>query len=308
MVEDIPIPHGTAVRIRFGVAVEGFLRKLAEQLQTNAEGVFFSQQNPKAGLGCCPFHLKLITSLDLSGQSCLTVQNILKEVGSNIDNVVQGLVLPVCTVDSMGLVSLKISSSDCLVVGKSLSQRLPGTNNWSSSHEDNLVVSIGSFRGPHTTAFESWLNAELKSNSAVFPHFIADILELSEECSFIQDPVRLSGIKLEQSKINNKFNSSINGDAPIVEDLSPLQKDGKISIEQRLLTSAASLILKIGGAGIIKMDPTSSSAANSPQKKITKYSIIPSEINKWQDQCSKIFTMLDGMLQAVGAKVSIEQT
>jgi hypothetical protein len=312
------IPSGACVRIRLDKAVESFLSKLAEQLQSNAEGVFFAQQDPRAGLGCCPFHIKIISSVNLTGESCQTISSILHDVASTLESV-QGHVLPVCTVDSVGLVSLKISSSDCLLIGKHLSHLLPGANSWSSRHESHLSVSIGSFQGPHTTAFENWLNGELTSNSSVFPIFYGDILELSEGGqNFIQKPAKLSGkelkeiepthvqeihTKVERNDIKSKT-SLTSGTTEVVPFVSPISEKSA-SFGQRLLTSAATVIQKIEGSGTIKMESNPLSAKSSTTNNPLKNSIFPSDMVKWQDQCSKLFTMLDRMLQAVGHKVKL---
>lgn len=298
--EDLQLPKGAYARIRFDGAVSGFLSTLADQLQTNAEGVFFSQLDPHAGLGCCPFHMKLISPSEMGGLRYLTVLNLLKDIGLKFEGI-QGQVLPVCIVNRSGLVSLKISCSDFLPISKHIADVLPGAIDWSMKQENELTVTIGIFMGTHISAFESWLNGELSSNSSVFPVFFCDTIELSEECHpVVNEQIKLAG-KLRQRNVqssNQQGNSMSNITSHSNTDTS--DKD-KSSIEQRLLSAASTLCMKIGGTGMISINTPRSNQSNEP----TSFSIIPTEPAKWHENCSKIFAMLDAMLRSVGSKVII---
>ena len=299
------IPQDAYIRLRFELYLENFFRTLAEQLQSNAENVFFAQHNPRSGLGSCPFHVKLLPPASLSEQSCSTVSNILQSVASKFASV-RGQVLPVCTVDNEGLVSLRINSSGCRLINRFLTTLVADTDH-DRIEEDYFLVSIGRFQGPHTKAFEVWLNKELTKNSAVFPAFQCHYIEVSEECNtLIQGPLRLLAEPNSEPLVSN--HSSKNNDNS-KETFKPVHSsdgyssragsDKKITLENRLLTSVNSLTHKIGGLGTIWVDQIGSESVST----LLRCCVVPNEMKKWQEQCLKVFIMLDGMLQAVGPKV-----
>ena len=295
--KDILIPDDACVRVTFESAVSIFFGKLAEQLQTNAEGVFFIQQDPLARQGCRPFHIKLIASNSLAGISYKTISGIMRDVGLLCKDA-KGHVLPVCVVDSKGLVSLKISSTDCVLIGKQISQLLFDTNGWCPDHEISLLVNIGTFHGPHRSAFEVWLNGELRSNSSAFPPFHAEFLELSKKCgNFLEEPVRLlrrssspeirSVIKDKQDTSNHASKSR---DFESILNSSELKEQ---SNRKRFVALVTSITKKMRGAGIVK-------ALNS---KVERYSITPIDLGQWHSDCKKVTSILDEMLCTIGPKV-----
>jgi hypothetical protein len=307
---DLVIPAGVYLQIKFESSVETFLKMLAEQLQSNAEGVFFAQQEPRARLGCSPFHLKVVSSGNLIGRNYSKVMAILQDVGSRYDNI-QGRVLPICVVDNQGVVSLKISSSDCLEIVKQMTELLLGDNIWPVSNDEDLLVSIGSFNGPHTAAFEDWLNGELRSNSSVFPIFHAEFLELSESCgNFIPESVRI--LRKEQKQVDTASHFKI----PEIEknlDKSSADRGSELSLDssnqtfeqqsavQRLVLSLKPISQKLVGGGIIKKDVPKSASIH---QNMTRHSIVPSEVKLWQELCAIMIRTLDSLLQSVGPKVS----
>lgn len=302
--EEMAIPDGVCVRITFESAVATFLSRLAEQLQTNAEGVFFIQKDPLTQLDCRPFHIKLISSTGLTDISYQTISVILRDVGLLCKDT-QGHILPICVIDNDGLVSLKISSSDCLLIGKRISRLLFDANGWCPDYEVSLLVSIGEFHGPHKSAFEAWLNGELKSNSSAFPSFHAEFLELSQSCdNCLQEPIRLSRrhsptdtrflIRDKENLPNHGFRGRSNDPAPESE------KSPKEFNRVRILAFTASTTTKMRGAGIIKAMSNKTPEAHS---KIRRYSITPIEIGQWHFGCKTIMGMLDEMLLTFGPKV-----
>jgi hypothetical protein len=306
------IPNGTFVCLRFEPTVEIFLQKLTEQLQTNAEDVFFAQQNPKSGIGSRPFHLKIIGPSRLHGKTCQTVSSILTDISSNFATV-RGQVLPICTIDDQGLISLRIKSRDCSLVTRFLSTLLQEKND-TVNHENDTIVTIGSFQGPHSAAFEIWLNNELTRNSSAFPHFQCQFIEVSEECGpLVKSPLRLvgqpasdttgrlplktSGLTEDYPTIGQSSNQSSHGDVAVFHQ-------SKLSLEERLLTSVSTLTQKMRGTGIIRTERCKSDPpTNGTLPTFLRCYIIPVETEKWQNQCLKVFIMLDGMLEAVGPKV-----
>lgn len=306
---DLVIPAGVYVQIKFESSVEFFFKMLAEQLQSNAEGVFFAQHDPRARLGCSPFHLKVIPSVNLSGRNYSKVMATLQDVGSRYDNI-QGRVLPICVVDGEGVVSVKITSSDCSQIIKHISELLLGNNIWPVSHDEDLLVSIGSFNGPHTAAFEDWLNGELRTNSSVFPIFNAEFLELSESCgNFIPESVRIS--RKEQKQIDSSSNFKI-PDIENISDKMHADRSGELSFEslnqtfdqqsavQRLILSSTPISRKLFGTGIMKNDTVRSAPT---LQNMSRYSIVPSEMSLWQEQCSNMIRSLGSLLQSVGPNV-----
>jgi hypothetical protein len=195
------------------------LATLAEQLQNNAEGVFFSQLDPQQQQQTpqpCPFHIQLVPAAVLEGLSNDRVAELLKDCGAKFGSL-HGQILPLCTVTPAGEVALKINSSDHVAIVQHVVQALPeapAVDGWPLK-DDGLVVRIGMFKvgamlpfvpvpvpvpvpcrsfaltcvailvclwypqGPHISAFETWLNGELSTNSGVFPLFRCDTLELS---------------------------------------------------------------------------------------------------------------------------------
>lgn len=306
---DLVIPAGVYLQIKFESSVETFLKMLAEQLQSNAEGVFFAQQDPRAKSGCSPFHLKIVSSGNLIGHNYSKVMAILQDVGSRYDNI-QGRVLPICVVDSHGVVSLKISSVDCSQIVKNITELLLGNNIWPVSNDEDLLVSIGSFNGPHTAAFEDWLNGELRSNSSVFPIFNAEFLELSESCgNFIQESVRI--FRKEQKQVDSASHFKI-PENENTSDKASADRGSKLSLDsssqmfqqqsavQRLVLSLTPITQKLVGTGMMKKDIPRGAAS---LQNMTRYSIIPSEVNLWQEQCTSMIRTLGNLLQSVGPKV-----
>lgn len=299
------IPQEAYIRLRFELYLENFFRTLAEQLQSNAEDVFFAQHDPRSGLGSCPFHIKLLPPASLAEQTCSTVSNILQSVASKFV-FARGQVLPVCTVDNEGLVSLRVSSSSCRLISRFLMTLLSDTDH-DRSVEDYYLVSIGCFQGPHTKAFEIWLNNELTKNSAVFPAFQCHYIEVSEECNgliqgrlrLLAEPTSEHSISVHSSKMNDDSKETFKTIHNTDGYSNRVGSDKKITLENRLLTSVNSLTHKIGGIGTIWVDQIGSESVPT----LLRCCIIPKETKKWQEQCLKVFIMLDGMLQAVGPKV-----
>lgn len=142
---DVLLPADAHVILRFDTEVEAFLATLAEQLQINAEGVFFSQMDQQQQR--CPFHIKLVPTAALHGLTSGRMAEVLKDVGSNFGNL-QGQILPVCTVTPSGEVALKISCGDHVAMAKHIVQALPGSpasDGWPPK-DDGLVVRIGMFK------------------------------------------------------------------------------------------------------------------------------------------------------------------
>ena len=301
---DILIPDDACVRVTFESAVSTFFGKLAEQLQTNAEGVFFIHQDPLARQGCRPFHIKLIASNNLAGISYQTISGIMCDVGLLCQDA-KGYVLPVCVVDSKGLVSLKVSSPDCVLIGKRISQLLFDSNGWRPEYEVSLLVNIGTFHGPHRSAFEAWLNGELRSNSSAFPPFRAEYLEISNRCgNLLEGQVRLSQGSCSPDTrpvINDKQDTS--NHASKCRDFESILDSSKLKEQlnrKKLLGLAKPITDKMRGVGIVKaLDPMTYES----KSKLKRYSITPVDLSYWHSDCRKIMSVLDQMLQIIGPKV-----
>lgn len=306
------VPDGTHLRFRFEQQVENFLLKLADQLQTNAEGVFVALQNPKLGPEISPFHLELLTWADLAEESCETISKILSIISANFE-LVRGQVLPVCTVDERGRVSLRILSGSCLLISNYLFGVLPNIKR--SRSDDHFHVSIGSFQGPHNAAFEIWLNKELARNSAIFPSFQCHYVEVSEECSaLIENPTRRLAGSVQGTRSSPvsapKGDTAVKGLIATEKNFSGSQSSKAVigatfSLEERLHASITLVTQQISGSGIIYAEWINPNVNTGTLPKASvRCSVVPAERKKWQDQCMKIISMLDGMLQAVGPKVT----
>ena len=305
-------------RIRFEEEVEVFLTALAEQLQSNADGVFFATRSP--------YHIQLISATELQGISVQKTLEILKDLGNKYDKI-QGNILPVCTVNRSGQVSLKISCSDFLVVAQHVAGLFPGANDWSVKQDDYLIVSIGTFQGPHISAFENWLNGELSTNSGVFPLFTCDIIEIAGEGgSTIGEQIKLcekprqrrSVVLLEETNgENDRRKSTTNNDSPRAvtsgdttsidnaagsgtagtgDDKANVNGDvpskaiERVPDSQRLVTAVDPICKKIGGgSGMI-----------TPS--FMSYAVLPTEPARWQEQCQKLYEILNQLLRSIGAK------
>lgn len=315
------ISIGTYIRVRFDAYAKCFLHKLADQIATNAESCFFSvKQNPENH-----FHIKLLTSYDLTNKSVQTVLNALNDTRSIFP--IHGQVVPSCIVDSKGQVSLKINSNDCVQISEHLSKflLLPGAFD-SHPSEDNLLVKIGNFKGPHILAFETWLNLEFNKNSSSFPSFIGSAMELSDEWgnSITLNPFlpesEQEDVLLEENEFVGSIINATDDNTEIVEPTAALTSTVTTEIKpkkeiktmgQRLITAATTIVNKLGGQGVvIKMEENSVvdiativAENDSVEPKQRNYAIVPSDLNEWQTQCSKLFTLLDGMLRDLGVKV-----
>ena len=300
--DDVLIPAGVDIRIRFESSVETFLSSLAEQLQTNAEGVFFVQQDP--------FYIKVVPSGIIRGSSSNRVTAILQEVGARLDDV-KGEVLPTCVVDGDGRVSLKISSNDCARVMKDVSRLILDGNCWSVDGDDDLFVSIGSFKGPHTNAFENWLNGELRSNSSAFPSFNAESIQLYGGSSvFMQQSVRLTKKEIIYDSdivvhsldldLDSELNQEVENDPQHLEAVVAIVCNIE-TIVREISQSSAAITQKINGTAAIKKEIRKSSQTTLTN--VTRYSIIPSDFKQWQEECSHMIQILRATLLSVGSKV-----
>lgn len=298
--DDVLIPVGVDIRIRFESSVETFLSSLAEQLQTNAEGVFFVQQDPS--------YIKVIPSVIVRGRSIKKVVSILQDVGSRFDDV-KGEVLPICVVDGDGRVSLKITSNDCLRLIREVSQLILDGNCCSVDRDDDLLVSIGSFKGPHMNAFENWLNGELRSNSSVFPSFNAEYIELyGGSSTFMQKSVRLtkketlfvSDIVVSSLDLGTESNIEVEDESEQVETIVDIVCDIETTILE-ISKSSAAITQKISGTAVIKKEVRKSSQTTLTN--MTRYSIIPSDFKQWQEECLNMIQLLKATLQSAGPTV-----
>ena len=330
------IPNNTFIRILFDDSANFFLKKISEQLQHNTGENFVSQLDPRAGLGCAPFHIKLISSVDQTDLTCEDVIEILRQTGEKFE-AVHGNLLPVCTVNRLGWVSLKISCRDCVVIGRHLHQMLPGASDNCSRIEDNLAVNIGLFTGIHIAAFEEWLNKELLNNSAVFPFFRGCFIELSEECGGLTNgPIKLQGqparkslVRLLESDTPPPTPSVIRENEQqmdfleamerttrnIVDDFKEDELDDHLNATETSTNSQIARPLTSGSEQTIQQRLLTSTLTHC--KKITDLGLLIADVMSFPDfdlispkdseflkkQCGKIFCMIDGLLKAVGPKV-----
>jgi hypothetical protein len=92
---------------------------------------------------------------------------------------------------------------------------------------------------------------------------------------------------------------------PIVDNVpdasSAAPASSTTSVEQRLITTATSLCQKVVGEGLIA---AAAAAAADGDKSSSIFFVTPVESSRWQEQCSKVISMLDGMLRSVGSRVS----
>lgn len=156
--------------VRFDEETENFLRRLADQIQSNVRGQFFSLLDSRAILFPV-FHMKILSSF---GESSV-VGNVLRETGTKFEQVT-GTIQPICRVSYDGLVSLKLNCENLLMLVSFLTDCFPGSQLRFSSLDD-VFVDIGRFSGPQLSAFEAWLNNEFSINSSVFPSFRGKYIE-----------------------------------------------------------------------------------------------------------------------------------
>lgn len=198
------IPPGTSLRVRFDVESEAFLTTLTNQI-VESVGVFQAQMS----YSVTPFHIKLVelpstmirssSNAFYSGNDCSMVYSRVLDVANRFYSI-QGQVIPQCYVNpATGEVSLRIKSADCMLIGRQLANALPGSNDWCCKTEENLLVSIGTFRASHKADFEVWLNKELSNNDkTMFPLFVSSTIEFSEEwlaAGIPQQIVMLTGLR-----------------------------------------------------------------------------------------------------------------
>ena len=195
------VPPGVILRIRFDLDCDAFLTSLTTQIVSNVH-VFQSHER----YGNSAFHVKLVelasnmlSPPNNAAYMALTCQQTFQRVVEVCArfNRIEGKVVPECIVNpATGEVCLHIKSTDCVMIGRQLSNALPGSNDWNCRLEENLLVSIGTFRGSHKSEFQDWLNNELSSNTDLFPSFHASSIEFSEEWlagGYPQQAVLLTG-------------------------------------------------------------------------------------------------------------------
>ena len=197
------VPPGVMLRIRFDPECDAFLTSLTTQIVGNVN-VFQSHERYSAS----PFHIKLVelasnmlsppNNAAYTALTCPQTFQRVAEVCARF-NRIEGKIVPECIVNpASGEVCLHIKSGDCVNIGRHLSNALPGSNDWNCRLEENLLVSIGTFRGSHKSEFQDWLNNELSSNTDLFPGFSATSIEFSEEWlagGFPQQAVMLTGLR-----------------------------------------------------------------------------------------------------------------
>lgn len=326
------IPNGTFIRILFDNEASYFLQKISDEIQQSTEGSFISQLDVRAGIGCPPFHIKLISSVEMTSLDWDSVHELLERTGE-VYEAVQGHILPICSVTRTGLVSLKISCRECVEMGRHLAKYLPGANDTVSTIEENLSVSIGTFNGKFKAAFEDWLNKELAENSPVFPFFKGEYIELCEDqngffLGSLRDcrPVRFMGkprarksivplievdTPLPSPKVGTEGDRDIDGNSS--------GHDGSGDDDRAIHASASQEKESVGGLALIEQKLLASTLSNC--KKLMQahelfghvvvlennpaYDIIvPVDADLWKKHCASIFRMVDGMLKQVGPKVS----
>ena len=186
-------PIGSHVRFILGPNIDDFINRLAKQLQVSCYDqirmteMFVPQYDSRVQLGTSPFCVKMIDSLHLYKLSCNEIFNIVRMIGSSY-NGMYGQVTPIATVDSNGVVSLKI---DCLKMNEIRGYFRSIIND--TMQTDPLNITIGVYTGPNILAFTQWLENELLKNSVYFPSFYCDVIELSEHFNGIiaHYPIRL---------------------------------------------------------------------------------------------------------------------
>lgn len=207
----------------------------------------------------------------------------------------------------MGTVSLKVNCNDCIKISKYLSSRLIGSQVSSTSQiEDTVLVTIGSYNGPQLSLFESWLNGQLALNSGMFPNFLGEIIELSEEFNkFPHYPVKLVGAA------TTRGSSPFKGAAELSLDLekfggNKVDMYGELSIaalnindynDERLLTILQQICAGIGGTGVIPKESFQGAGLSK---------VVPSELSKIKESSLQIFKEVKNLLKLLGADRFLE--
>ena len=323
-------PTASFIRVRFDASIDRFLSSLSDYLaNSSAEGndiiiiiiiiykslyigTFFSQHDPRAGLGCRPYHIKVLSAVDESGQSCEQVFRVLKDVGIQFSSF-QGKILPLCVVSNLGTVSLKVRCNDCINISKYLSSRLIGSQDISSSssssssspNDDCVLVTIGSYHGPQLNNFEVWLNSQLSLNSSVFPVFKGEIVEMSEEFNnYPHYPVKLVGSSSSSSSsIASSIASSTTSSSIVLSttksnffngtiESSTLDVEKSGDTDDKLLSILQQLCIPVIGIGIIHKKSYQGAGLSK---------VVPSEISKFKESGLQIYKEVENALKLVGA-------
>jgi hypothetical protein len=188
-----------------GVVLRIALNKEADDFVQHLTGVLTSSVDQFQAHGqysTAPHHIKLIELPPTLGRVNFYLGNNSEvqatyarvvEVASRFSTV-QGQITAKSTVNpSTGEVSLRVKSTDCLLLGRQLSSAVPGATDWYSRTEDGFSVSVGKFTGlpAHRTGLEAWLNNELSASENIFPSFNSSSVEFSEEWMAIGLPAQI---------------------------------------------------------------------------------------------------------------------
>jgi Zn-finger in Ran binding protein and others len=187
---------GVVLRIRLNKEAEDFVQHLTGVLTTSVD-----QFQAYGQYSTAPHHIKLIELpptlgrvnfyLGTNSEVQATYARVV-EVASRFSTV-QGQITAKSTVNpGTGEVSLRVKSTDCLLLGRQLSSAVPGATDWYSRTEDGFSVSVGKFTGlpAHRAALEAWLNNELSASENIFPSFSSSSVEFSEDWMAIGLPAQ----------------------------------------------------------------------------------------------------------------------
>jgi len=187
---------GIVLRIRLNKEAEDFVQHLTGVLTTSVD-----QFQAHGQYSTAPHHIKLIELpptlgrvnfyLGTNSEVQATYARVV-EVASRFSTV-QGQITAKSTVNpGTGEVSLRVKSTDCLLLGRQLSSAVPGATDWYSRTEDGFSVSVGKFTGlpAHRAALEAWLNNELSASENIFPSFSSSSVEFSEDWMAIGLPAQ----------------------------------------------------------------------------------------------------------------------
>lgn len=194
-----PVPAHTYARLRFNDVAEQAVQHLSNVLQYHRgspyEGQFVSQLEPRAGMGCSPPHIALLSGLQGTGMNGQQLTDVLQRI-ANTFGPVQGRLLPRCKVTQNGCVLLGVDSPDSLRMAQALAAMLPGADMYyAQQRPEQQHLTLGRFAGTDAAGFAAWLSESLAGQNDLLPTFTGSHVQLSDEARpFPNVPIPLQGM------------------------------------------------------------------------------------------------------------------
>eukprot|EP00228_Micromonas_bravo_P006229 CAMPEP_0203006164 /NCGR_PEP_ID=MMETSP1401-20130829/4026_1 /ASSEMBLY_ACC=CAM_ASM_000894 /TAXON_ID=38833 /ORGANISM="Micromonas pusilla, Strain CCAC1681" /LENGTH=236 /DNA_ID=CAMNT_0049747797 /DNA_START=100 /DNA_END=807 /DNA_ORIENTATION=- len=210
------VPAHTYARLRFDEAAEQAVQHLGYVLQMHQgspyQGQFVAQSEQRAGMGCSPPHIALLSGLQGTGMTGRQITDVLNRLAMQFGPV-QGRLLPRCKVTQNGCVLLGVDSPDSLRMARALAAMLPGADAYyAQQRPEQQHLTLGRFGGSDAAGFAAWLSESLAGQNSLLPTFTGSHVQLSDEVRpFPNHPVPLAGVAGSAGAFGGLGNGGLGG-------------------------------------------------------------------------------------------------